>query len=43
MKTTIIEATEFTDKATVLSLSSVPTIEQQNKLFSEDDSVILEF
>lgn len=37
-----INATEFTMEANVISLNRVPTIEEQNKLFS-NDSIVLEF
>ena len=43
LSTENIEATEFTNEANVITLSSVPTIEEQNQLFGDDDSIVLEF
>ena len=39
---TIIEATEFTQKATLISLNFVPTAEEMNEMFI-NDSIVLEF
>lgn len=38
-----VEATEFTMEANALTLDTMPTIEEQNELFNNDDSIILEF
>ena len=37
-----IEATEFTMEATIKTLDSIPSIEDQKELFN-DDSIVLEF
>jgi hypothetical protein len=37
-----IEATEFSMATTIITLSRVPSIEEQNELFT-DESVVLEF
>jgi hypothetical protein len=38
-----IEATEFTMEANVITLDSIPTIKEQEELFNNDDSIVLEF
>ena len=38
-----IEATEFTMEANVITIDSVPTMEEQDQLFRNDDSIVLEF
>jgi len=43
LNTENIEATDFTMEANVLTLSSVPTVEDQSELFGNDDSIVLEF
>ena len=43
LNTENIEVTKFTDEANVITLSSVPTIEEQHLLFGDDDSIVLEF
>lgn len=43
LTTETIEATEFTMEANIITLDSVPTIEEQNELFGNDDSIVLEF
>ena len=42
MTTQIIEKTEFTNKATVISLNYTPIVKEQNELFT-NDSIVLEF
>lgn len=43
VKTETIQASEFSAKATVITLSSIPGIADQNRLFGMDESIILEF
>lgn len=48
MKTTIlktenIKETRFTMDANVLTLDSVPSINEQDLFFNNDDSIVLEF
>ncbi len=38
-----IEATEFSMEANVITLNDIPTIEEQEKLFNNDDSIVLCF
>ena len=38
-----ITATEFTQEATVIILDSIPTVQEQDKLFGDDQSIVLEF
>ena len=38
-----ILATDFTQEATVITLTSIPTVQEQNELFGSDESIILEF
>ena len=38
-----IKSTEFTQEATVVSLDFIPSIEDQNNIFNNDDSIVLEF
>lgn len=42
LNTEKIEATEFSMAATIVTLNSTPSIEEQNKLFV-NDSIVLEF
>jgi len=42
LNTENIEATDFSMEANVITLDSIPTIEEQEVLFS-DDTIILEF
>lgn len=39
----VINETIQSDKATVITLDSIPSIEEQNALFGDDDSIVLEF
>jgi len=41
--TETILATDFTQEATVITLTSIPTVQEQNELFGSDESIILEF
>ena len=43
LEATKIEETTHSMEANVLTLSSIPTIKEQNELFDNDDSIILEF
>lgn len=43
LKTEKIEATEMSMEANIITIDSAPSIEQQNELFGDDDSIILEF
>ncbi len=43
LSTENIKATEFTDEANILTLSSEPTVEEQRGFFKDDASVVLEF
>ena len=43
IKTEKIEATEFTMEANVIELDSIPTVEEQEELFGDDDSIVLCF
>ena len=38
-----IEATENSMEANVLTLDRIPTIEEQNELFGNDETIVLEF
>ena len=42
LNTEKIEATEFTMSATIVTLNSIPSINEQNELFV-NDSIVLEF
>lgn len=42
IKIEIIEATDYSEAATVLTLNQAPSFEEEKDLFS-DDSVVLEF
>lgn len=43
LNTQNIETTEFTMESNIITLDSVPTIEEQEELFGDDDSIVLEF
>jgi hypothetical protein len=43
MTTQNIKATEFSMETNIISLTSIPTVKEQNELFVNDDSIILEF
>lgn len=43
MTTQNIQATELSMETNIISLTFVPTVNEQNELFGNDDSVILEF
>ena len=43
LNTENIETTEFTDEANIVTLDSIPTLEEQNELFENGDSIVLEF
>lgn len=43
MKTQNIAATEFSMETNIISLVFIPTIKEQNELFGDDDSIVLEF
>lgn len=43
LNTENIESTEFSMEANIVSLDSAPTIEAQEELFNNDDSIVLEF
>lgn len=43
IKKETIEATELSERAEIIILNYIPKKEDQEKLFSNDDSVILEF
>lgn len=38
-----IEGTEFTMEANIITLSSIPSVKEQEELFGSDDSIVLEF
>ena len=38
-----IKGTEFSNEANIISLNSIPTIQEQSELFSNNCSVVLEF
>jgi len=41
--TKTIKATEFTQEAIVITLDSIPSVELQNELFGNNESIVLEF
>jgi hypothetical protein len=43
MTTLNIQATDFSMETNIISLNFVPTFNEQNELFGNDDSIILEF
>ena len=43
IKTETIEATEFSMESNIIELDSIPTVTEQEKLFENYESIILEF
>lgn len=43
MKTQNILATEFSMETNIITIDFIPTIEEQNILFANNDSIVLEF
>jgi hypothetical protein len=43
MTTLNIQATDFSMETNIISLNFVPTVNEQNELFGNDESIILEF